>query len=375
MTESHLLLGVLGLVLALVLTPVVRWVAARAGVVDYPRGRRWHRGEVPKLGGVAILLAAVGALAIGESMDLGVVERMRAHQWHLGWLLAGVITVTVCGVLDDVREIGPFGKLVLQLIAGCMALAGGYGFYALTNPFSTDGHITLGLLGPIVTLVWVVGITNAVNLIDGLDGLAAGVALIAFATLFGVSLLEGRGDAALLSITLAGVLLGFLFYNFNPASIFLGDSGSLLLGFLLAVMSVQALQKGTTAVVVSVPLLALGLPIMDTAMAVLRRFLLAGAKAVLRGDREHIHHQLLRIGMTHRRAVLFLYAVCAAFSGLAFLAVLARGKIDAVIVGGVALITFFGIRLLGRAAKRRDGVPRSESVEESASLRSSRAAR
>src|SRR4029079_14963798 len=176
------------------------------------------------------------------------------------------------------------------------------------------------VFAPLVTVVWIVSITNAFNLIDGLDGLETGVAVLASATLLAISLSEGRADAACLWATLGGALVGFLRYNFNPASIFLGDSGSLLLGYLFAVLSIQSLQKGAAAVVVVAPLLALGLPIMEVVLTFLRRTLESGLGSVVRGDREHIHDRLVARGMTHRGAVLTLYVVCAAFGGLAFLA-------------------------------------------------------
>jgi len=217
----------------------------------------------------------------------------------------------------------------------------------------------------LLTLLWVVGITNAFNLIDGLDGLAAGVALIAAGTLFVVSLAGGRAEVAAVAAALAGALAGFLYHNFNPASVFLGDSGSLLVGYVLSVLSIQAAQKGATAVVILVPILALGLPIMDTLLAMIRRvlgalhvvqldserneyrFLVVGSASVFRADREHIHHRLLSMGLTHRRAVLLLYGVCVALGLLAFLAVRARGSDTALLVGIVAVASYAGIRKLG----------------------------
>jgi UDP-GlcNAc:undecaprenyl-phosphate GlcNAc-1-phosphate transferase len=348
LSGSYSFLAIAALLLAFGATPLVERLARALHVVAEGGEHRSHRGRVPLLGGVAIAIAFGGAVGLGRLFGIAVLDELEAHGWSVGWLAAGTLVVLATGIADDVADLSPSRKLVLQIVAGSMALAGGYGFRAVTNPL-TGSYVDFGSFGAAITLLWVVGITNAFNLVDGLDGLASGVGLIAALTLFLVSLVEGRGDAALLAITLAGALTGFLFFNFPPASIFLGDSGSLLLGYLLSVLSIQSLQKGATSVVILVPVLALGLPIMETAVTMLRRSLVAGVASVFRADQEHIHHRLLRLGLNHRRAVLALYAVCAAFSGLAFLAVLTReqGALHAVIVGGVAVAAYVFVRLLG----------------------------
>jgi UDP-GlcNAc:undecaprenyl-phosphate/decaprenyl-phosphate GlcNAc-1-phosphate transferase len=343
---SYAFLGLTASVLALVVTPLVRALGLRFDVVDEPGGRRTHLGRVPRLGGLAVLAATLGAVGLAALAHIAVLETLAAQGWNLGWLAAGTFSVLAIGTIDDVRGLGPFFKIAFQVVTGVMALLGGYGFSAITNPL-TGSPIYLGAFGGVATVLWVVGVTNAFNLIDGLDGLAAGVALIASATLFVVSLAEGRSDAAMLSITLAGALAGFLYYNFNPASVFLGDSGSLLLGYWLAILSIQSLHKGATTVVILVPILALGLPITDTLVTLLRRFLVSGISTIFHGDQEHIHYRLLTLGLTHRRAVLLLYAVCLAFGVLAFLAVAMRAAGDAVLVGVVAVAVSVAIRKLG----------------------------
>jgi UDP-GlcNAc:undecaprenyl-phosphate GlcNAc-1-phosphate transferase len=236
----------------------------------------------------------------------------------------------------------PVQKLALQSLAGVMVLASGFGLTVVAAPF-TGGSIQLGWLAAPLTLLWVVGMTNAFNLIDGLDGLATGVALIASATAWAVSLATGRIDVATLAVVLAGASAGFLYHNFYPASIFLGDAGSLLLGYVLSVLFIQAAQPGATGVVILVPFLALGLPILDTLLAVARRlrraarvvredagrqachFLLVGPVSVVSPDQEHLHHRLLALGLTPWRAVLVLYSVCVVLSLIAFLALRAGG--------------------------------------------------
>ncbi|MEO8606133.1 MAG: MraY family glycosyltransferase [bacterium] len=341
----YLLTFAVAAAIAAAVTPLVRRLGLALGAVREPGGRHVHTGHTPRLGGLAVLVGGLGALLVASWTGVDLAELLAAYGWRSGWLLAGALTVAAVGAVDDIVGLGPLAKLGWQGVAGGMALAGGYGFHAVTNPL-TGGVVDFGWLGPLVTLLWVVGVTNAFNFIDGLDGLAAGVGLIASLTLLAVSLTEQRPDAALLASALAGALAGFLYFNFNPARIFLGDSGSLLLGYSLAVLSIQSLQKGTTTVVIIVPLLALGLPLMDTSLALVRRSLAEGRGSLLRGDASHIHHRLLLRGLSHRRAVLVLYGVCVVLSGLAFLAVVARGKVDTFIVGAVVVAMFAGVRWL-----------------------------
>ena len=349
---AYFILALTAAALALVATPPIGALAVRLGAVDTPGPRRVHARPVPRLGGVALLLAAVGALYLTPMLGVRALELLEARGWHLGWLLSGVLLIVATGAVDDVRGLPPLPKLGLQIVAAGVALAGGYGLRGVTNPFG-GGFVEFGVVGAFLTLAWIVTITNAFNLIDGLDGLAAGVALIASTTLFVVSLAQDRTDAACLWAIIAGALAGFLRYNFNPASIFLGDSGSLLLGYLLGVLSLQSLQKGATAVIVLVPILALGLPLMEVVLTLLRRTFFSGILSIFHADREHIHHRLMGQGMTHRRAVLTLYAVCVAFSALSFVAVAAQGPGNAVVVGVAAVSMYVGIRALGYRAPRK----------------------
>lgn len=329
-------------VATLLLTPLVRALAVRLGALDVPDARHAHDRPVPRLGGLALVLACGVTLAIRDEPR----TLLAAAGWDVSALLTGVLIVVATGILDDVRGLGALPKLVLQAAAAGVAVAGGYGFVGVTNPL-TGGFVSFGAIGPFLTILWIVTLTNAFNLIDGLDGLAAGVALIAATTLFAISLIEGRADAACLWVTLGGALAGFLAYNFNPASIFLGDTGSLFLGYVFAVLSLQSLQKGATVIVVLAPLLALGFPILEVGVTFVRRALVSGLASVLRADHEHIHHRLIARGMTHRNAVLTLYVVCAGLGGVAFLAVLARGRGKALLVAIVATAMIAGVRALG----------------------------
>lgn len=346
MAASYAALFAAAAALSVLVTPAVRAAALHLGAVDRGGARHVHPAGVPRLGGVALLIAGAGALLLAHAAGTGVLELLAAHGWRLGWLGSGALLIVLLGGVDDVRGLGPLTKLAWQTVAALIAVAGGFGFDALSNPLG-GGVIGLGPLGGLLSVAWILVVTNAFNLIDGLDGLAAGTGLIAAATLFLVALAEGRPDAAAMAALLAGVLTGFLRFNLAPASIFLGDAGSLLLGYLLSVLSIQSLQKGPTAVVILVPILTLGLPILEAAVTVARRWLVAGIASVFRADREHIHHRLLALGMTQRRAVLLLWAVCAAFGALALLAIGSRALGNAVIVGGVALLAAIALRRLG----------------------------
>ena len=361
---KYAILAVLAAAIAFLLTPRVRALALRLGAIDEPGGRRIHQGRVPRLGGLAVFAAFLSALAVGWGLNLLGVDVFFGYGAGWSWVLGGATVVAGVGAVDDLRKVGPAAKLLFQLVAGLMVLLGGHGITAVTNPFSGEA-LSLGWLSAPITLLWVVGVTNAFNLIDGLDGLAAGVALIASSTLFMVSVTSGGVDVALLSATLAGSLAGFLYYNFNPASIFLGDSGALLLGYLLSVFSIQSAHKGATAVVIFVPILALGLPIMDILLSMVRRllgalhiaqvdperneyrFLFARSASVFRADRNHIHHRLMRLGFTQRNVVLLLYTVSVLLGLLAFLSVVLRGSSTAALVAIVAGAAYVGIRKLG----------------------------
>lgn len=331
---------------SLILTPLVRLLARRVGAFAKAGERHLHSGQVPTLGGLAIAAATAIALIVPWFDAPATIALLISYQWNLGWLAFAGLIILAVGVVDDVRDISAGWKLLWQTIAATALLAGGYGFAAVTNPL-TGGVFELGWFGPLASVVWTVGIINAFNLIDGLDGLATGVGVVACITIALVGVVEGRPDAVVFAAVLGGALVGFLVFNFHPASIFLGDSGSMMIGFLLALLSLAGLQKGTTTVVVLVPVLTLGLPIVETAVSVVRRYLVAGWAAVFRADREHIHHRLLAMGLNHRRAVLTLYAVAVFFGIAAFLSVFARGAQNALLIGVVAAVTYLGIRKLG----------------------------
>src|SRR6267378_6722389 len=301
-------------------TPLLRRLCERYRLVDEPQdNRRVHLKAVPRLGGVAIFVSLLIPLSV----------------------LLLLNNVLALGVYDDLNGANAVVKFAgLAGVAVLFYMLGGR-IVTLAIPFV--GGVTLHpILGFLLTLIWIVGIANAFNLIDGVDGLASGAALFSSLVLLSVSLIQGRALVAVIALVLTGALAGFLRYNFNPASIFLGDSGSLLVGFVLAALSVQGSQKASTAVAVAIPILAFGLPMVDTSVAIARRFI--SGKPIFQGDREHIHHMLLERGWSQRRVVLVLYGVSALFGLLAMLLVNSGDSVIAVllVVVGVVVVLALG---------------------------------
>ena len=320
-------------VLCLVLTPVVSRASSALGLVDAPGGRKVHSSSVPRLGGLAIAVAAVLALAavlVALPLDAGGGRTDRVPRTILPVLAGGAMVLAV-GIADDVRGLAPWPKLVVQILAALLVMSSGLLIERITFGGQTW---QLGLLAWPVTLLWIVGLTNAFNLIDGVDGLAAGVSIIAGTTCAAILVARGHAAEAMLLAALVGAALGFLVYNFAPATIFLGDGGSLLFGFVLATTAITGWQKGATVLAAGVPLLIFALPIADSASALLRRvlrrevmrppgpgqeggWLTAVLRRIVEPDREHIHHRLLGVGLSPRRTVLVLYGLSLLFSAIA----------------------------------------------------------
>lgn len=299
-------------------TPLVKNYALKVNAVDVPNGRKVHSSPIPRLGGLAIyagfMTAVLAALLLASVLGIHLKPVM-----ILGILLGTSVLVGV-GVFDDIFGLQPLTKLLWQSGAALLVIF----FGVEINFFSVPGNglLAIGLLATPLTLLWIVGMTNAMNLIDGLDGLAAGVTAISTLTLFFVALRTHQIGAAILMLALCSSTLAFLRYNFNPASIFLGDSGSLLLGFVLATAAIIGVFKTTLVVALLVPLLILGVPIFDTLFAIGRR--LKNKQHPFQADNKHIHHLLLRAGFNQREAVLAIYAVCFILSIIALFMALQR---------------------------------------------------
>ena len=312
---------VTAMVVALITTPVVKSLAFRVGAVDVPKdNRRMHDHPIPRMGGLAIFFGFL----------LSVLIYVELTPELTGMLLGGVIIV-VLGIFDDIYALGAKFKLMVQIAAALVAVLSGNVIEVLSNPnvFSSDLWWELGWLAYPVTIIWIVAITNAVNLIDGLDGLACGVSTISSLTMLVISLAVADGPVAVIMAALAGGCIGFLPYNLNPAKIFMGDTGSTFLGFILAVMSIQGLFKFYTIISFAVPFLMLGLPIFDTCFAFIRR--IAHGQSPMHPDRSHVHHRLIDMGFNQKQAVAVLYII-SAILGLCAVVLTTSGALKAMML-------------------------------------------
>ncbi len=310
MTSSLSIIGTIAAMLlvaaliSLVSTPLAKSLAIRMGAVDVPKdGRRMHKTPIPRMGGLAIYFGFMAATLIFMPLD----DALR------GALLGGSIIV-VLGIFDDIYALPALPKFLIQILAALIAVLQGNVITFLSNPniFSADPYWNLGILSIPFSVIWIVAITNAVNLIDGLDGLACGVSTISSMTMLVISLIVADTPVAMLMAALAGACIGFLPYNLNPAKIFMGDTGSTFLGFILAIASIQGLFKLGAIISFAVPFLLLGLPIFDTCFAILRR--VAKGQSPMAPDRLHIHHRLIDMGFNQKQAVAVLYVISAILS-------------------------------------------------------------
>jgi len=337
---SLLFLAFVSFALSLMLTPFVRNLALHFGLVDQPDAyRKLHKTPVPRLGGVAILAATLIAylLMLATGLSAGHIVR-EGVPFAISLLPAAAIIFGV-GLLDDILQIRPTYKLAAQVGAAALVWSGGIRVGAIA------GQTLPILLSFLLTLAWIVACSNAVNLIDGLDGLATGVGLFATVTTIVAALLHHNYDLLLVTVPLAGALFGFLRYNFNPASIFLGDCGSLTLGFLLACYGIRWSEKSTTLISMSAPLLALFIPLLDVCLAVARRVL--RRQSIFAGDRSHIHHKLLSRGLSPRRAVLVLYGFCALAAVASLLLTTAHRQYQGFLIVLISLAALLGLQHLG----------------------------
>ena len=332
------------LIVAGVLTPLVcRW-AHKNDWFDLPsEARKIHTRPIPRLGGLAVA-AAFFAPLFGLAVYLNRISFLLYSDGKLFFAFCvGALVILSLGVFDDLRGASPKLKLLVQGLVAVGVWMAGFRIELLGNPFGET--IELGLLSLPLTAIWIIGVVNAVNLIDGLDGLAAGISLSAAVVLFGVAFVDNAVLLCLLTAALAGALVGFLFFNFNPARIFLGDSGSMFLGFILATISIWTQRKGATAAALVMPVIALGVPLLDTTLSFLRRVL--RKQSPFKADREHMHHRLLALGLSHKNAVITLYTVSGVFA-LAALALLDNDTTHrAIVLSTVAVIVFILVRKLG----------------------------
>ena len=309
-------------VLSYFFTPPVKNFAHKVGAIDVPKdARRMHKKPIPRLGGLAIYGGFLCSILIFGQLD----ETMLC-------VLLGAAIIVALGIFDDVLALGAKLKFVVQIVAAAIPVCIGdlqIGLFTNLNPLSDTPFVHLGILAVPVTIIWIVGITNAVNLIDGLDGLAVGVSSIAAITMLAVALLTGNMPIAITMAALAGACIGFMPYNLNPAKIFMGDTGSTFLGYMLATVSIMGLFKFYAVISFAVPFLILGLPIFDTANAIIRR--VAAGRSPMSPDRGHVHHKLIDMGFSQKQAVAILYAISATL-GLTAVVLTSSGEVKAIVL-------------------------------------------
>lgn len=314
--------------ITLVATPFAKWISIKCGAIDYPKDRGVHKKPMPRMGGVAIVLGFTVTVLMIFFFDKG----MSTKQF-VGFL-SGALLIAALGVLDDMKNLPAKLKFCVQIVAALIVIFSGIQINVVLWPVTA----ALQKFSIPITLVWIVGVTNAVNLIDGLDGLAAGVSSIAALSLMVLCIMTGSNTAVVLTAALAGACLGFLPRNFNPAEIFMGDTGSTFLGFVLSVTSILGVFKGYALLAVSVSVLCLGLPVFDTIFAMLRR--MAKHQSIMQPDRGHLHHRLIDRGFSQKQAVLILYAISFCLGCLAIFISFKDSRIIVVVLLTVILLSF-----------------------------------
>ena len=329
-------------------TPLVKALSVKMGAVDVPKdGRRMHDHPIPRMGGLAIFFGFVVSMLLFVPLDM-----------EKKGMLLGAVIIVVLGILDDIYALPAVPKFLVQIIAALVAVVAGNRIDVLSNPniFSSNPVWQLGWLAYPVTVIWIVAITNSVNFIDGLDGLACGVSTISAASMLVIALLvselDGELDVAVMMAALVGACIGFLPYNFNPAKIFMGDTGSTFLGFIMAVVSVNGMFKQYTIISFVVPFLMLGLPIFDECFAVIRR--LSRGQSPMAPDRGHVHHRLIDMGFSQKQAVGVLYVI-SAILGLSAVVLTAGGAQKAMVfllAMGVAAAIAWRVFLTGPAHEK-----------------------
>ena len=301
--------------ISITVTPAVKSFATKVGAIDVPDHKRHiHSHPIPRMGGLAIFFGFLLSVLLFADITT-----------EVRGILLGSIVIVATGALDDVVSLKPWMKLLAQLLAAGIAVGHGVVIRVMMNPnvFSPTEDVLLGWLAIPITLLWIIGITNSVNLIDGLDGLAVGVSTISCITILVVALLVAEPNVAIIVAALAGACIGFMPYNLNPAKIFMGDTGSLMLGFVLSTVSVLGLFKFYAIVTFVVPVLALAVPLSDTVFAFVRR--IVHGQSPFKADRGHFHHKLMDLGLNQKQAVAILYAVSAVL-GLAAVTLTTSGR-------------------------------------------------
>ncbi|MBL9139419.1 MAG: undecaprenyl/decaprenyl-phosphate alpha-N-acetylglucosaminyl 1-phosphate transferase [Verrucomicrobiales bacterium] len=346
--RTYFTMLLLAMVVSFVATPIASRLAFLIGAVDRPDPRKIHREPTARLGGFAVAAGFCAPILALYFLDNRVAQVFQANESLILALIFCGLTMFAVGVVDDVVGISAGKKLVLQIIVAIGMYWGGFRINELSTPLGPTWQ--LGWLSGPITVIWIVGLTNATNLLDGMDGLVAGVAAVLAVSLAMINILGGNSVVALLTFCLAGSALGFLPYNYSPARIFLGDSGSLFLGLVMAGISTISLFKAATAALVLVPLLLFGLPLFDTTQVVIGR--LRRGQHPFSPDKTHVHHKLLRLGLNQKEAAFFLYVI-SIFLGIAAI-ILSKYSNRSVFVGLLVVGGLIGASLLAWSWHLRD---------------------
>ena len=344
---EYILAFLVAMAMALIVTPPVIRFALKTGAVDLPNERKVHKVPIPRIGGLGIYIAFM--VSICFSVFVSNLDDISLHE--VTGLIVGGTLIVALGLIDDYKNLPAKVKLLGQIFAAAVLVLG----FDVRIDFITDplgDYIYLEWIAIPATIFWLVGLTNTINLIDGLDGLAAGVAAIASITILLVAMKQNFFLVTILTAALAGASAGFLFYNSNPAKIFMGDTGSMFLGFMLAGTSVIGTVKSTATIALIVPILALGLPILDTTFAILRRYF--GGKPIFQPDKGHLHHRLLKLGFTQRQAVLLMYIISAMLGLSAVALTEVNSQIAVVLLLMIAIAIVYGAKKLGVLNLKRD---------------------
>lgn len=346
LTTSELTIRILltiavGFIISFAATPIVKAFAQKVGAMDVPgEARRIHDHPIPRMGGLAIFLGFLLSVLLFVDIDR-----------QLQGILLGCVIIVATGAVDDVISLNAWIKLAFQILAASVAVLHGVKIEILANPavWSATEYLTLGVFSIPITIIWIVGITNSVNLIDGLDGLAVGVSAISSLTMLVIALMVSDSSVAIVLAALVGACIGFMPYNLNPAKIFMGDTGSLLLGYVLATMSILGLFKFYAVVSFAVPFLAIAVPLFDTVFAFFRRLL--KGQSPMHPDRGHFHHRLIDMGLNQKQAVAVLYSI-SGILGLAAVVITTSGEIKALIlILGFCLCAFLWAFVYGKLHK------------------------
>ena len=339
MLVHDICLGFAAFLLAVIFVPLAMKLAFKVGAIDKPNARKVHVKIMPRMGGLGIYLAYIIVVLATQELNTQLIG-----------LLLGSTLLVILGIFDDIKDLNAKFKLLMQIVAAVIVMACGVRIEFMTNVFGGDA-IYLDILSLPVTLLWIVGITNAINLIDGLDGLAGGIAAIAAASMATVGWIHGQYLMASMAIILMGSTIGFLCYNFHPAKVFMGDTGSLFLGFNLSVLAIMGVAKSITFISLAAPILVLGVPIFDTCFAILRRKM--NHKPIFAADKEHLHHRLLQLGFSHRMTVLIIYLISFCLAAIAVLITYLSTAEAMAVVALILVVILLGARKLGVIAFSR----------------------